>query len=133
MESSKLKSHETSSGHIDNMKKWIELVRRLQKNLTIDKVVQDQINKDIKHCREVFARLVSIVSFLSKNNLAFRGSSEKLYEENNGNFLNLIEMIAEFDFNYERTCSMYPRKENSLSLSKSQNSKWICTHVGRWD
>ena len=95
--SSKLKSHETSNGHMDNIRKWIELERRLQKNLTIDKALQDQINKDIKHWKEVFARIISIVSFLSKNNLAFRGSNEKLYEEDNGNFLGLIEMIAEFD------------------------------------
>ena len=95
--SSKLKSHETSSGHMDNMRKWIELERRLQKNLTIDKALQDQINKDIKHWKEVFTRIISIVSFLSKNNLPFRGSNEKLYEEDNGNFLGLIEMIAEFD------------------------------------
>ena len=93
----RLKSHETSNEHMQNMRRWIELERRLQKNLTIDKALQDQINKDREHWRQVFVRIVSVVSFLCKNNLAFRWSTEKIYEENNGNFLGIIELIAEFD------------------------------------
>lgn len=40
----RLKSHETSNGHMHNMRRWIELEWRLQQNLTIDKAMQDLIN-----------------------------------------------------------------------------------------
>ncbi|KAL5582202.1 hypothetical protein UlMin_014644 [Ulmus minor] len=82
----KLKSHETSNEHIMNMSTW-----------TIDREVQQRINKEKKHWRNVLVRIIAIMKSLAKNNLAFRGDNEKIYQENNGNFLCLIEMISEFD------------------------------------
>lgn len=34
--------------------------------------------------------------FLSERNLAFRGSNEKLFEPNNGNFFGVIELLSDF-------------------------------------
>ncbi|KAK4557212.1 hypothetical protein RGQ29_007111 [Quercus rubra] len=95
--SNKIKNHETSKEHVTNMNAWIDLEMRLLKNKTIDKNFQEQVNKEKDHWKKVLLRIIAVVKNLGKNNLAFRGKNEKIYQENNGNFLSLIEMIVEFD------------------------------------
>ncbi|XP_028119299.1 zinc finger MYM-type protein 1-like [Camellia sinensis] len=93
----KLRSHKTSNEHFICTSKWIELESRLKKNETIDRSVQEQINKEREHWRQVLLRIIAIVITLAKNNLAFRGDNEKIYQERNGIFLSLIELLAKFD------------------------------------
>ncbi|KAM3684352.1 hypothetical protein ACJW31_11G037600 [Castanea mollissima] len=95
--SSKIREHETTREHITNMNTWLDLEMRLSKNKTIDKNIQEQINKEKDHWKKVLLRIIVVVKNLGKNNLAFRGKNEKIYEENNGNFLSLTEMIAKVD------------------------------------
>ena len=67
----KLKSHETTNEHITNMNTWIDLEIRLLKNKTIDKNIQEQINKETDHWNKVLLRIIAVVKNLGKNNLAF--------------------------------------------------------------
>jgi hypothetical protein len=76
---------------------WREMCTRFDKNQTIDKVAQRELEKEKDHWRKVLLRIILIVKFLAKHNLAFRGSNSKLYQDNNGNFMGMVEMIAEFD------------------------------------
>ncbi|XP_073025273.1 uncharacterized protein [Primulina eburnea] len=92
-----LANHEASKEHMECMTNWLQLERILKTNKVIDAGVQVQINKEREHWKQVLQRIIAVVQRLAKNNLAFRGSCEKLYVENNGLFLQMIEMIAEFD------------------------------------
>jgi hypothetical protein len=89
--SGKIKGHETSSEHITNMNTWSDLQIRLLKNKTIDKSVQKLINKEKDRWKNVLQRIIAIIKTLGKNNLPFRGTKEKIYQENNEFFLSLIE------------------------------------------
>jgi hypothetical protein len=82
----RLKENETSDAHVLNMTTWYELCNRLQKDQTINKAAQRLLKKEKEHWRKVLFRIVCIVKFLAKHNLAFCGTNNKLYEGDNGIF-----------------------------------------------
>lgn len=45
----------------------------------------------------VLTRLVSVIKFLCKRGLALRGDNKLIGSQSNGNYLGLLELIAEYD------------------------------------
>ncbi|XP_056466856.1 uncharacterized protein LOC130405715 [Gadus chalcogrammus] len=79
------------------MIKWREFDLRLSRGKTLDHIEMTALEAERKRWRDVLTRLISITQSLAERNLAFRGSSDKLFQLDNGNFLKEVELLAKFD------------------------------------
>ena len=109
--SARLYSHERSKLHVDAIANWVDLEKRLKQVSTIDSSLQEHINKEKEHWKQVLQRILAVVKRLGRNNLAFRGDNEKIYEERNGLFLQMIELLAEFDPTMQEHVRRISKKE----------------------
>lgn len=112
-------THECSKKHVQNYKKWRELDSRLKLCVTVDAANQRILNEENMHWNNVLERIISIVHYLAKQNLAFRGNSSKFFEQENGNFLQLIETLAKFD----------PYLEEHIRRMTNDENKWRVNYL----
>jgi hypothetical protein len=55
------------------------------------------IQKESERWKNVLTRLMNITLYFAGNSMAFGGKSDKLYAQNNGKYLRLIQLLAKFD------------------------------------
>ena len=76
----------------------IKLRQRVSKQERIDTKLTEQLEKEKCYWKEVLKRVVvAVIKALASRGLAFRGSDERFGETNNGNYLMMLEVIAQFD------------------------------------
>lgn len=95
--SQSLRDHEKSRDHMRNFTAWKQMEKKLISKNTDQICLQKPLSDEVRHWRDALKRLILCVQFLGVQSLAFRGGSDKLYDDNNGNFLKLVETIATFD------------------------------------
>lgn len=93
----RLKAHEISPAHFKCMVQWFEVENRLKGGKSINQELINQIRTEAQRSEEVLQRLVEITLYLAENNIAFRGTSAKLFTKRNGNFLGLVQLLGKFD------------------------------------
>lgn len=86
--------HERSHVHCANI---IRLSDRATSAGRVDTELVKQVSEIASYWREVLKRSVSVISFLAERGLAFRGSDEIVGSRTNGNYLGLMELLAEYD------------------------------------
>lgn len=88
--------------------------------------MEKQISSRKDYWVEVLKRIISVIKFLASRELAFRGTDERLGERRNGNYLGLLELLAEYD----PLLKDHINRMANLSKSKtSYLSKDICNEV----
>lgn len=91
---------------------------------TLNTKLEKQIIKEQKYWRQVLQRIVAVVSTLAERGLPFRGTEEKFDSPQNGNFLGLLELIAQFDPFLADHISRYGNSGKPSYLSKT-----ICNEI----
>lgn len=89
-----ISSHENSAGHREAM---IALRTRKLRGGTVDTALVKQYEDEVSYGRELLKRLVSVIKFLCERGLAFRGKDELVGSVHNGNYLGIVELLAEYD------------------------------------
>lgn len=127
----KVREHEASLIHQDALTKWQELRMRLAANRTIDATRSSNIITEIEKSTAVLERIVDIVKYLAKQNLAFRGHRESGQletryhgEANTGNFLELVHLLAKYDpvlREHVVRLNLSTRRKTSYMSNKTQN------------
>ena len=121
-----LRTHERSTSHGNATISYRELATRLQLGNTIDSQHQRMIKAETDHWYAVLKRFVCIVQFLGTQGLAFRGTRETVFKENNGNFLKLVEHISKFDIFLSEHLRRITAKETHVHyLSKQIQNEFI--------
>ncbi|CAI6376818.1 unnamed protein product [Macrosiphum euphorbiae] len=93
----RIKEHENSDYHSNCVNDWKEFEKRLEDGKTIDDELQQIIQNEKNKWRHILKIVTRIILFCSNNNLPLRGSSEKMFNQNCGIFLNLIELLSHYD------------------------------------
>ena len=97
----KLEEHESSTAHIKHFMEWKALEVGILRGATIDQKSQEAILSEEKKWRDLLARMLDIIKFLAKQNLAFRGHREHGGRDdtscNKGNFLELVQLLSKYD------------------------------------
>lgn len=89
-----LHKHEKTLAHVHSINTFIT---RSQLKGKVDTEMGKLELTEKNYYREVLKRVVSVIKYIATRNLAFRGSQEVFGASKNGNFLGLLELIAEFD------------------------------------
>lgn len=121
-----INNHEKNFFHLRSFNDWSELLKRKRLNKTINAEYERLLQNEKQHWRDVFERVTQIILTMAELNLPFRGSSDAIYENNNGVFLKFVECFGLYDpVIKEHLRRITSKKTNVHYLSKDIQNELI--------
>ena len=93
----RIPDHEKSDAHKNCYLLWRELQRRLENDTGINVIIEENVSSEAEKWKKLLSRIIDVVIFLGQRGLAFRRSSLRIGDVDNGNFLGLLELLAHYD------------------------------------
>jgi hypothetical protein len=90
----RIKMHECSEGHCEAM---LAFASRQREARRVDYLAAKQVEEERRYWRLILKRLIDVLIFLAERGLAIRGADEIIGSAHNGNYLGVIELLAEYD------------------------------------
>lgn len=86
--------HEISKAHLNAV---IAVAHRAKELGRIDAEIAKKAEETKNYWKMVLQRLISVIKFICERGLALRGENELLGSPKNGNYLGILELLAEYD------------------------------------
>jgi len=83
----RIPEHEKSNVHKDCYLAWRDLERRLRSSTCVENLLEASFQSETAKRFNLLKIIIDIVLFLGEQGLAFRGSSQMIGDQRNGNFL----------------------------------------------
>ena len=70
---------------------------RLKNRTTLEDKFHKNLETQEHKWKQVLTGLLKVTLFMAERGLAFRGSSDRIGDRSNGNFLGIVELCSQFD------------------------------------
>ena len=116
-----LAKHDGSYTHKQAMLSWAEYVKNTEKNTSIGDRLDSTRRQQIQENRTYLKTIAEIILLCARQDLALRGHRESIESSNRGNFLEILELVADHDTVVKDKLKIGPR--NAVYTSPNiQNS-----------
>ncbi len=120
----KIHSHEHNPAHLNLYCEWKGLEESLRKHSGIDSGLQNQIETEVRKWHEILGCILDVTLFMSERSLSFRGSSSRIGNPDNGQFLGTLELLSKQNKTLEAHLQDVRKHQESNSRLQAHYLSW---------